>query len=70
MVNSLGLVPRAARDGLGLAATAALAIAMAGIGLGISPGDLRRSGLRPLILGGLLSLTVAVTGLALQALVS
>lgn len=70
VVNSLGLVPPAARDGLGLAATAALAIAMAGIGLGISPGDLRRSGLRPLILGGLLSLTVAVTGLALQALVS
>ena len=70
VVNSLGLVPRAARDGLGLAATTALAIAMAGIGLGISPGDLRRSGFRPLILGGLLSLTVAVTGLALQALVS
>lgn len=67
-VNTLGLVPERARNGLGLAATAALAVAMAGIGLGISARELRRSGIRPLILGGLLSLTVAVTGLALQAL--
>ncbi|MEU3454138.1 putative sulfate exporter family transporter [Micromonospora sp. NPDC006766] len=67
-VNTLGLVPDRARDGLGLAATVALAVAMAGIGLGISTGDLRRSGIRPLLLGGLLSLTVAVTGLGLQTL--
>ncbi|SCE88951.1 conserved hypothetical integral membrane protein [Micromonospora viridifaciens] len=66
--NTLGLVPERARDGLGLAAAAVLAVAMAGIGLGISTRELRRSGIRPLILGGLLSLTVAVTGLGLQAL--
>jgi uncharacterized membrane protein YadS len=41
---------------------------MAAIGLGISTRDLRRSGIRPLILGGLLSVTVTVTGLMLQAL--
>jgi uncharacterized membrane protein YadS len=69
LVNSVGLVPRNAHTVLASAATTGVAIAMAGIGLGIRPTDLRRTGLRPMLFGGLLSLTVALTGLGLQALV-
>jgi uncharacterized integral membrane protein (TIGR00698 family) len=68
LANSVGLVPPAAHTALGFAATAGVAIAMAGIGLGIRPADLRRAGLRPLLFGAMLSLTVAVAGLGLQAI--
>jgi uncharacterized membrane protein YadS len=41
---------------------------MAGVGLGTSLGELRRAGLRPLALGGLLSLLTAGSSLGMQAL--
>jgi uncharacterized integral membrane protein (TIGR00698 family) len=68
LANSVGAVPHAAHPLLGFAATLGVAVAMAGVGLGIRPADLRRAGVRPLVFGLVLSLTVAVTGLGLQAL--
>jgi uncharacterized membrane protein YadS len=61
-------VPGDARPLLGIAATLGVAVAMAGVGLGIRPADVRRAGLRPLLFGLVLSVTVAVTGLGLQVL--
>lgn len=68
--NTVGVVPRAAHSALGVVAAVGLAMAMAGVGLGIRPSDLRRAGPRPVLFGGVLSLTVAVMGLALQVLPS
>jgi uncharacterized integral membrane protein (TIGR00698 family) len=68
LANSVGAVPSGARPLLGIAATLGVAVAMAGVGLGIRPADVRRAGLRPLLFGLILSVTVAVTGLGLQAL--
>ena len=45
-----------------------VAVAMAGIGLSTDLGALRRTGVRPLVLGGLLSLVVTATSLAVLAL--
>jgi uncharacterized integral membrane protein (TIGR00698 family) len=67
--QSIGLVPQATHPALSLAATYAVAGAMAGIGASIQLDELRRVGLRPLLLGAVLSMTVAVTGLALQYLI-
>jgi uncharacterized integral membrane protein (TIGR00698 family) len=69
LANSTGLVPKGAHPALGFAAGLGVAVAMAGVGLGIRPGELRRAGPRPLVLGGILSVTVALVGLGLQALV-
>jgi uncharacterized integral membrane protein (TIGR00698 family) len=68
LANSVGAVPRGTHPLLGFAATLGVAVAMAGVGLGIQPADLRRAGIRPLLFGLVLSLTVAGTGLGLQAL--
>jgi uncharacterized integral membrane protein (TIGR00698 family) len=67
-LNSVGLVPAGWHDTLPHVAGFATAVAMAGIGLGTSFGQLRRVGLRPLALGGLLSALTAGSSLALQAL--
>lgn len=68
LVNSAGLIPAAALPGLKSLALALIAIALAGIGLGTDVPALRRAGLRPLLLGFTLWLTVAGSSLGLQAL--
>jgi uncharacterized integral membrane protein (TIGR00698 family) len=67
-LNSVGVVPAGWHDALPHLAGFVTAVAMAGIGLGTSFGQLRRVGLRPLALGGLLSALTAGSSLALQAL--
>lgn len=64
--GSLGLIPEPAQEPLREAAVALIAAAMAGIGLSADPAAMRRAGLRPLLLGLLLS--CAVTGTALLTL--
>jgi len=67
-LNSVGAVPAGWHGSLPHLAGFATAVAMAGIGLGTSFAQLRRVGLRPLALGGLLSTLTAASSLALQAL--
>lgn len=68
LVNSVGLIPAAALPGLKSLELALLAVALAGIGLGTDVPALRRAGLRPLLLGFVLWLTVGGSSLGLQSL--
>lgn len=66
--NSAGLIPAGAHGGVAQVAGFLVAVALSGIGLSTDVAALRRAGARPLLLGGMLWLTVAATSLALQAL--
>jgi uncharacterized membrane protein YadS len=66
--NSAGLIPAGAHDGVTQVAAFLVAVALSGIGLSTDVAALRRAGAKPLLLGGMLWLTVAATSLALQAL--
>jgi uncharacterized integral membrane protein (TIGR00698 family) len=66
-LNTAGLVPVGWHHRLSDLAAWMITAALAAIGLSTSPGQIRRSGLRPLALGGILWATVGVTSLALQA---
>ena len=65
-LNTVGLVPGSAVHALSHTASILIAVALAAIGLSTSPHALRRAGFRPLFLGALLWVVVAVTSLALQ----
>lgn len=65
--NTIGLVPAAAHHALSTLATFLVAVALAGVGTGIDFGEMRRTGPKPLLLGGILWILVAATSLALQA---
>ena len=67
LVNSAGLVGHALQERLATAALVLIAVALAGVGLSIRVGDLRRTGLRPLVLGAALWALVSVSSLLLQA---
>lgn len=67
-LRSAGAVPAAWGPGISDAAHLLTAVALAGVGLLTSVAGLRRAGWRPLALGGLLSLAVATSSLALQQL--
>jgi len=67
-VSSTGLLPATAVDGLTRTSVFLVATALAGIGLSTDLGAIRRAGLRPLALGGLLSLLVMGTTLGAMAL--
>jgi uncharacterized integral membrane protein (TIGR00698 family) len=67
VVNTAGLVPAGWHHGLSDLAAWMITAALAAIGLSTSPRQVRRTGLRPLALGGILWVTVGVTSLALQA---
>ncbi len=67
-LHSAGLIPAAWTPTVSAAAHVLTAVALAGVGLLTSVAALRRAGWRPLALGGLLSLAVATSSLALQAL--
>jgi uncharacterized membrane protein YadS len=66
--NSVGLIPAAAQPALADLAVFLITVALAGIGLSTDLRALRRTGPRPLVLGGLLWLVVMVSSLGLQAL--
>ena len=67
-LDTLGVVPAGWHAGLTTAGTFLITTALAGIGLALRPADLRRAGIRPLLLGGVLWVLVASSSLALQAL--
>jgi uncharacterized integral membrane protein (TIGR00698 family) len=68
LANSVGAVPGRWQPALHLTAGVAIGVALAGVGLGTRLRAVRAVGLRPLALGGLLSLVVALSSLGLQAL--
>lgn len=67
-VNSIGVIPTVWHPGLSRIGTFGITLALTAIGLSMRPAQLRRTGLRPLLLGAILSVLVASTSLAMQAL--
>lgn len=65
-LRSAGLVPEAWQDGLSLGGTFLITCALVAIGLSMRPGELRKAGWRPLALGALLWVSVALSSLGLQ----
>jgi uncharacterized membrane protein YadS len=66
LVNSAHLIPQGAQPALASLSTFMIAMALSAIGLSTDIGSFRRAGPRPLLLGGLLWITVALTSLGLQ----
>lgn len=63
-----GLIPAAAHRPLADAALALITVALAGVGLGSDLGRMREIGMRPVVLGAILWVTVASVSLGLQVL--
>lgn len=66
--NSVGLIPNGIHHGLVQISIFLIAVALAAIGLSTDIGGLRRTGPRPLLLGGILWALVSTTSLLLQYL--
>jgi len=66
VLNTLGLIGADARRALADAALALITTALAGVGLSADIGLMRRTGLRPLVLGAILWVMVASVSLLLQ----
>ena len=66
--NTIGLVPEAAQDALGVIAVFLITMALTGVGLSAQFGQMRETGIRPLVFGGLLWMCVALGSLALQSM--
>jgi uncharacterized membrane protein YadS len=67
-VNSAGVIPAGAHGPLQHVSVFLVAVALSAIGLSTNVAALRKAGARPLLLGALLWVTVAVASLGLQAL--
>lgn len=67
-LTTIGVVPTSWHAALTAAGTFLITTALAGIGLALRLGDLRRAGVRPLLLGAGLWVLVAASSLGLQAL--
>lgn len=67
-INSTGVVTEQVADGLTTLSVFGIATALAGIGMSTDLADIRRAGTRPLLLGALLWVVVAVTSLATMTL--
>ncbi|PRY44447.1 YeiH family protein [Umezawaea tangerina] len=67
-LGTLGVVPATWHPALTALGAFLITTALAGIGLSLRLSAMRRAGTRPLLLGGLLWLTVAASSLGLQAL--
>jgi uncharacterized integral membrane protein (TIGR00698 family) len=65
-LRSAGLVPDSWQPGLTLTGTFLITCALAAIGLSLRPSELRAAGIRPLLLGAILWVAVAVASLLLQ----
>ena len=70
VVNTIGLIPGGAHRPLSDTAVGLITVALAGVGLASDLGSMRRTGMRPLLLGALLWIAVASTSLLLQAATS
>lgn len=67
-LTTVGVVPASWHPALTVAGTFLITTALAGIGLSMRVGDLRRAGVRPLLLGACLWALVGAASLGLQAL--
>jgi len=67
-LRSAGFVPTAWQSGLALTGTCLITAALVAIGLSLRPSELRQAGLRPLLLGAILWISVALSSLGLQLL--
>lgn len=67
-LQSLGLIPDSWHPALSTLGTFLITTALAGIGLSLRFDDVRKSGIRPLLLGALLWVAVAASSIGLQAL--
>jgi uncharacterized membrane protein YadS len=65
-LRSAGLVPEAWQETLSLVGTFLITSALVAIGLSMRPSELRKAGWRPLALGALLWVSVALSSLGLQ----
>ncbi len=66
LANSIGVVPAAWHDGITTVAVFSISVALGAIGLQTELARLLRAGARPLALGFLLWVAVALSSLALQ----
>ena len=66
VLDTVGLIGPHARRALADAALALITTALAGVGLAADVGAMRRTGLRPLLLGAILWVSVATVSLLLQ----
>jgi uncharacterized membrane protein YadS len=67
-LRSLGVVPDQWQETLSLVGTFLITSALVAIGLSMRPSELRKAGWRPLALGALLWVSVALSSLGLQLL--
>jgi uncharacterized membrane protein YadS len=67
-LNTVGLVPQGWHPSLSILAQFMIATALAAIGLSPKVADIRRAGMRPLALGGVLWVLVGAASLCLQSL--
>jgi uncharacterized integral membrane protein (TIGR00698 family) len=67
-VNSCGIIPAGAHSPLQHASVFLVSVALSAIGLSTNVVALRKAGARPLVLGAMLWITVAIASLGLQAL--
>ena len=67
-LTTVGVVPASWHAGLTFAGTFLISTALAGIGLSMRPADLRRAGVRPLLLGAGFWVLVGASSLGLQGL--
>jgi len=67
-VDTAGLIPSSWHPHLSDLGTFLITFALAGIGLSLRFGQMRKAGPRPLVMGGILWICVALTSLGLQAL--
>ena len=68
VINTIGVIPTGWHHGLSDLATWMITAALAAIGLSTDISHVRKAGIRPLALGGILWLTVRLSSLGLQAL--
>jgi uncharacterized integral membrane protein (TIGR00698 family) len=66
-INSAGVIPAGAHGPLQHVSVFLVAVALSAIGLSVNVAALRKAGVRPLLLGALLWVTVAAASLGLQA---
>jgi uncharacterized membrane protein YadS len=66
-LRGVGIVPAAWASGVAQAATLLITLALSAVGLSIDLGALHRAGLRPLVLGGVLWVTVTLLSLGCLA---
>jgi uncharacterized integral membrane protein (TIGR00698 family) len=67
-LNSTGLIPAGWQPGISAAALFAIVVALAGVGLGADPARMRAAGARPLALGAMLWIAIALASLGIARL--